>query len=226
MAPPIVLLHGFATSSARTWGETGWLDILGDSGRSVIPIDVPGHGKAPDQREAASFDTLEQDLLDQFPEEPVDAIGFSMGARLLLTIAAAHPERFNRLVVAGVGESLFRFDPSRRDAILAAVGGHLDEEDPAARFFFDLAGAPDVDRESLVAMMKSERPRLDKETLSSISCPVLVVLGDQDFAGPADQLMEALPNAKLQTLRNVDHFATPKNFGFIDGAIEFLGVFA
>ena len=35
--------------------------------------------------------------------------------------------------------------------------------------------------------------------------------------------MEALPDARLVTLRNVDHFATPKDFGCIDAALDFLG---
>jgi pimeloyl-ACP methyl ester carboxylesterase len=60
------------------------------------------------------------------------------------------------------------------------------------------------------------------EFLSTITCPVLVVLGDKDFAGPADPLLEALTDARLVTLRNVDHFATPKDFGFIDAALDFL----
>ncbi len=61
------------------------------------------------------------------------------------------------------------------------------------------------------------------EGLANITCPVLVVLGDKDFVGPADPLLEKLPDARLVTLRNVDHFATPKDFGFIDAALEFLG---
>ena len=33
-----------------------------------------------------------------------------------------------------------------------------------------------------------------------------------------------LPNARLVSLRNVDHFATTENFGFFDAAFDFLGV--
>ena len=51
---------------------------------------------------------------------------------------------------------------------------------------------------------------------------MLVVIGDRDFAGPADQLAEALPDARLVVLRNTDHFATPESFGFIDAVLEFL----
>ena len=55
MAPPIVLLHGLATSSARTWGETGWLDLLADAGRETVPIDLPGHGVAPKPHDPEAF---------------------------------------------------------------------------------------------------------------------------------------------------------------------------
>ena len=51
---------------------------------------------------------------------------------------------------------------------------------------------------------------------------MLVVLGDRDFAGPADPLVEALPDATFRPLRGVDHFATPKDFGFLDAALGFL----
>jgi hypothetical protein len=36
-------------------------------------------------------------------------------------------------------------------------------------------------------------------------------------------LAERLPDARVKVLRNVDHFATPKDFGFLDAALDFLG---
>ena len=51
---------------------------------------------------------------------------------------------------------------------------------------------------------------------------MLVVIGDRDFAGPGDLLADALPDARVVVLRNVDHFATPESFGFIDAVLEFL----
>lgn len=223
MTPPIVLVHGLATSSARTWGETGWLDLLADAGRDTIPIDLPGHGNAPKPHDAAEIGDLEGWVLDQFPAEPVDAIGFSLGARILLTIAGDHPHRFNRIVVAGVGRNLFERDEERGRAIARAIAGHQDPEDPEARHFHALAESPDIDREALAALMSTARPELDAAKLASITCPVLVVLGDNDFAGPADPLVDALADPTLVTLRNVDHFATPKSFDFIDAGLEFLG---
>jgi pimeloyl-ACP methyl ester carboxylesterase len=71
--------------------------------------------------------------------------------------------------------------------------------------------------------MSSPRPRLDDGRLAKITCPVLVVIGDKDFAGPGDPLVDALPDAQLLTLPGLDHFATPKDFRVLDAALEFIG---
>ena len=38
------------------------------------------------------------------------AVGFSLGAQLLLRLAAREPKRFRRLVVIGAGANVFRAD--------------------------------------------------------------------------------------------------------------------
>jgi pimeloyl-ACP methyl ester carboxylesterase len=222
MTPPVVLVPGFATSAARTWGDNGWLDLLADIGRTALPFDLLGHGSADKPHDPAAYDRLEQDLLDRMPSEPVDAIGFSLGARTLLALASTHPERFHSLIVAGVGRNLFETDATS-SSIAAAIDGTGDADDPIVRYFVQLAEAPDQDPIALAAFMRRPNPTaVTVEGLAAITCPVLVVLGDKDFAGPADPLLDALSDARLVTLRGVDHFATPKDFGFIDAALEFL----
>ena len=86
-----------------------------------------------------------------------------------------------------------------------------------------MARTPGNDPLALAAFLR--RPTswpITDEGLARITAPVLVVLGDDDFAGPADPLVERLPNARLVTLRRTDHFATPKNFAFLDAALDFL----
>lgn len=217
----VVLIHGFATSSARTWGDNGWLDLLADVGRTPLAIDLLGHGAAAKPHDPEAYDEMEALVLAALPPEPVDAIGFSLGARVLLTLATDHPDRFGRLVLTGVGANLLRTEGS--DLVLRAIEGEGDPTNPVVQYFAGLAQHPEVDREALAACLRSPRPVLTPERLAAVDLPVLVILGDKDFAGPGEPLVEALPDAELVTLRGVDHFATPKDFGCIDAALDFLG---
>jgi pimeloyl-ACP methyl ester carboxylesterase len=226
MTAPVVLVPGFATSAARTWGENGWLDLLSDIGRTAIPLDLLGSGTCDKPRDPEAYRNFEQHLLDRFPSEPVDAIGFSLGARTLLLLAAQHPDRFNSLIVAGVGRNLFERDQTS-ESIASAIDGSGDTEDPTVRYFAQLAQAPDQDPLALAAFLRRPpAPSITADLLGSVTCPVLVVLGDRDFAGPAEPLLSALPDARLVVLKNVDHFATPKDFGFLDAALEHLSASA
>jgi pimeloyl-ACP methyl ester carboxylesterase len=217
---PVLLVHGFATSCERTWRDNGWIDLLADAKRDVIGVDLLGHGTADKPHDSAAYDQMEALVAAQLPDGPVDAIAFSLGARVVLTLAAENPSRFGRIVVAGVGANLFRSEAS--DVIAAAVEGTGDPSNPVVQYFAGLAAQPGVDRLALAACIRRQHPPLTAEGLARITNPVLVVLGDKDFAGPADPLVEALPDATFHPLKGVDHFATPKDFGFIDAALGFL----
>ena len=221
--PPVLLLHGLATTAQRTWVETGWVDLIRESGREVICPDLPGHGDALRSHDPSDYSDLPGWVLEQMPDDSVDAVGFSMGARLLLSAAAREPRRINRLVVSGVGATLFSDDPEHAAMVRAGIAGEAAADDPVAGHFSALADEADIDRESLLALMNGMGERLTPADLEAVEMPVLVVLGDQDFAGPAEPLLGALPDASLVTLRGVDHFGTPKQFEFIDRALEFLG---
>lgn len=221
--PPVLLVHGWGGSFETTWRRNGFTELLADAGREVIGVDLLGHGTAPKPHEPEAYTDLSARIVDVLPDTPVDAVAFSLGAITTLRLAARQPERFQRLVVAGVGRNLFERDPDQRDRILAGVEGTADEDDNVARLFGQYAGQPGNDRRALAALLRcpDSGPFTD-ELLASVTCPVLVVIGDRDFAGPADRLVAALPDGKGVTLRNVDHFATPETFGFIDAALEFI----
>lgn len=224
MATPVVLVHGWGGSFASTWQASGFTELLRDAGRPVIGVDLLGHGDAPKPHDPAEYADLTRRVLDAMPDEPVDAIGFSLGAITLLRIAVDHPDRFSHLVLAGIGATLFDDDPRGTERIVAALEGTGDPDDNVGRMFANYARRPDNDLAALTAVMK--RPRgvpFTPELVAQATCPTLVVIGDRDFAGPGDPLAAALPHASLQVLRNVDHFATPESFGFIDAALEFIG---
>lgn len=220
-APPVVLLHGFATSAARTWGENGWIDLLGDTGRAVLAPDLLGHGDAPKPHDPAAYARLGDLVAEGLPDGPVDAVGFSLGARVLLQLAVREPARFRRLVVSGVGANLFRAE--RSGVVVRALRGEADSADPVARYFAGLAAHPDADPRALAALLEGGQHPLRAQDLAAVTCPTLIVLGDRDFAGPPDPLVDALPDARLVVLPRTDHFATPKDFRFIDAVLGFLG---
>ena len=105
---------------------------------------------------------------------------------------------------------------------MAGVRGEGPEDDVQAQAFRHYAEQPGNDAEALAAVLERPARELTETDLAALTAPVLVALGDRDFAGPADRLVAALPDARLVVLRNTDHFATPESFAFIDAMLGFL----
>ncbi|HYL51562.1 MAG TPA: alpha/beta fold hydrolase [Acidimicrobiia bacterium] len=218
---PVVLVHGLGSSYEHGWRPAGWIDLLADAGRRVVPVDVLGHGTAAAPHDPVAYAHLEQSVATLLPEEPFDAIGFSLGAQLLLRIAARAPARFGRLVVIGVGANLFRDEES--GALADAFERGAVPDDVTARLFVQLAASAGNDPLAMAACLRRAREPFTADELACVSCPTLVIIGDRDFAGPPDPLIEALPNAELRVLPGIDHFRVTSEFACIDAALEFIG---
>ena len=225
---PVVLIHGWGGSFATTWERSGFTALLQDADVPVIGIDLLGHGTAPKPHDPDQYADLTTRIVDALPDEPVDAIGFSLGAMTLLRLAIEHPERFRRIVLAGIGSNIFDRDDSGTQAIVAgletvAAGGDPSSLDNTVRLFTQYAGQPGNDIDALTAVMKRPpAPPITAEHCARVTCPVLVIVGDKDFVYPGDELAAAFPDGRCETLRGVDHFATTESFGFFDAALEFL----
>ena len=222
-AEPVLLIHGFASSFERNWREPGWVDVLGEEGHEVRGVDLLGHGDAPKPTDPEAYRDLDRCIEQVLPEEGrVDAVGFSLGGQLLLRVAARSPQRFRRIAVGGVGDNIFRPSGSE-DAARAVETGRAGESDhEASGAFARFAQAPGNDPAALAACLRRPHEPVRAAELAGVTVPVLVVLGDRDFVGPAEQLMAALPDARLVTLAGADHFGTPKDFRFLDAVVEFL----
>jgi pimeloyl-ACP methyl ester carboxylesterase len=223
---PVVLVHGLGSSFEHGWRAAGWIDLIGEAGRAVVPVDILGHGTAARPHDPAAYADLEQSVAAALPDVPVDAIGFSLGAQLLLRLAASEPGRFRRLVVIGAGANVFRTDSTEGLAAVfeQSVGeaGSGDGE-IATRVFVSLAAEAGNDPLAIAACLRRPPRPLTADEVGRVTCPVLVILGDKDFAGPPDPLLDALPDARLVTLRGIDHFQSPRDFACIDAALDFVG---
>ncbi|MDU0372296.1 alpha/beta fold hydrolase [Hymenobacter monticola] len=84
--PPLLLVHGIG-GSGRSWSTI--LDALAAE-HEVIAVDLPGHGASPPLAGPHTIGTL-ADALTAFLAEQgllgIDAVGSSMGARLVLELA-------------------------------------------------------------------------------------------------------------------------------------------
>ncbi|HLI53071.1 MAG TPA: alpha/beta fold hydrolase [Acidimicrobiales bacterium] len=219
----VLLVHGFASSFERNWRQPGWVDVLEEEGHRVLGVDLLGHGGAAKPAEPEAYRDLESCVEAALPaSEVVDAVGFSLGGQLLLRLAARSPRRFGRIALGGVGDNVFSVsdpEPAARavEEGLAGESGHH-----AAGAFARFAQAPGNDPAALAACLRRPHEPLTEEELSQVALPVLVVLGDRDFAGPADRLVAALPDARLVSLAGADHFGTPQDFRFIEAVVDFL----
>ncbi len=219
---PVLLVHGFTTSARRTWQEPGWIDLLTEAGRDVIAPDLLGHGDSPKPHDVEAYDNVEELIFGAVPDGTVvDAVGYSAGARVVLYLAATNPERFGKIVVGGMGGRMFQ--QREGNPILDALEGRADDNDMVGGHFKAMAEGDGNDPKALAAFIQRNQPRLDREDLARITSPVLVILGDQDFAGPAEPLAEAIPHGEAVTLKGVDHFGLPKAFAFVEQGLDFLG---
>jgi pimeloyl-ACP methyl ester carboxylesterase len=83
---PLLLVHGLG-GSTRSWDT---ISAQLAQAREVIALDLPGHGKTPEEADSGTFNGLTRSLDDWLRAEEltgIDMVGSSMGARLVLEMA-------------------------------------------------------------------------------------------------------------------------------------------
>src|SRR6202012_395423 len=138
-------------------------------------------------------------------------MGYSMGGYISTSLLLRHPERFTKVVIAGVGASYLDInaaegavaDPQRRSAVADA----LLVDDPStitsktARDFRAFAEQAGKDRRALAACMRGSRAGFTREQLAASRRPGLVVGGEKDvLTGPPGPLAAAFANGRAVTV--------------------------
>lgn len=114
--PPVLLLHGF-TGSTRTLD--GVAAGLRAAGFATIAVDLLGHGRSDAPRDPAAYamERCSEDLvrvLDAAGAPRAAVLGYSLGGRVALALAVAHPARVRGVVAVGASAGLE--DPGERAA--------------------------------------------------------------------------------------------------------------
>lgn len=227
--PPVLLIHGFASSGQVNWIETGWTETLADAGYRAIAIDNRGHGQSDKPYDPAAYvpsamagDSLA--LLDHLGIGSAAVFGYSMGARIAAFLALAHPDRVALGVWGGMGINLVTGLSDGEEIISALRAGHLSEVTGRTgrqfRIFADRTGA---DREALAACMVTSRNAMEEADVRRIAMPTLVATGSDDvMAGPAETLAALLPRGEAFTIPGRDHMRATGDPKFKAAALNFL----
>ncbi len=124
----VVLLHGMKFQ-AETWRELGTLAVLADLGLHVLAIDMPGFGKS-EPSDLSPGEVLTR-LYQQLGMAEAILIGPSMGGRIAMEFAIAHPEMISALVLVGaVGVVENQAGLSRITAPVLVIWGEEDQVSP------------------------------------------------------------------------------------------------
>lgn len=208
--PPVVIVHGWGSTYDRTWAGSNLENVLEIDGRKILRADLLGHGRARAPHDSTEYAHMAKALNEQLPvDTPVDAVGFSLGGKLLLQLACENPERFRRLAVIGVGDNLFR--PENGAAVAQALYEGLTEDTAEAlRPVLAEAIASGNDRAALAAAIQRPASVLTPDRMSAVSAEVLLIVGDLDvIAGSADALAMSIPQVTTIALEGVDHVSSP-----------------
>jgi pimeloyl-ACP methyl ester carboxylesterase len=218
--PPVVLVHGFASSSEHNWVRPGWRDALESRGHRVMLMDLPGHGGNTTAGGGLAAVGQLTELASSFPE--VDLVGFSAGARVCALAAAGGQVPVRRLVLAGLGDGSLAGADRSGDRAAMSMTGPLDEADIRGRLFHRMAATAGNDPAALEAFLAAPAGDLTPGLLARIASPTLLIIGERDHLGPADQLAASVPDSELVTLPRIDHFATTGRLEAIMAALRFL----
>jgi pimeloyl-ACP methyl ester carboxylesterase len=240
---PVLLIHGFSSSSKLNWEDTGWLAAFLEAGRRVITVDLPGHGRsgAPEDLDSYTPSRIRADLLqivfdagvrpvdEGDPASGVDVVGYSLGSRLAWEFGATQPELVHRMVLGGpnIADPLAAFDLIGAQRYLADGTPIADESTAGLLKMAMLLPSNNIFALlSLVEAIKAE-PFDPAEAVPHM--PMLLVAGDKDErATTMSQLAElglrAGSMAEQLVLPGRNHSNAITSRAFKQGAISFLGV--
>ena len=233
---PVLLVHGFASSTELNWMATGWVRDLNAAGRRVFTVDLPGHGSshAPLEADAYAPSRLLQHLLDVLSRagvrpraaddaaSGVDLVGYSLGSRLAWELAVLRPDLVNRVVLGGMSAE----DPLA-DFDLAAVDRFLSDSTPidheaTSALLALMQRAPDANTAALLRLVSGIKTEHFAPKAAVPTRPMLFVSGDRDSVATGASELAALANSEVLSLPARTHTNAVSSRAFKQAAIEFL----
>jgi pimeloyl-ACP methyl ester carboxylesterase len=231
-AGTVVLVHGFATNAEENWRRLGWYGAFERRGARVVALDLRGHGRSEKPHDASAYTVASMaadvvGLMDHLGIGRADVMGYSLGARLAATVAAANPGRVTNLVLGGVGARLLAPREVEPGAMTMAQAMRAPDasaiSDATLRGFRQFADNQGEDRLALAACSEGLAASIGGVDFSAVRAPTLVVAGDRDeLAGAPDDLAAIIAGAKAVVLPGCDHFGAIPHALFKAAVFDFL----
>ena len=230
--PAVLLIHGFPFDRAMWRFQVGPLTA---AGYRVVVAELPGFGRTEEVGATApaldSVDAMARELLrllDRLRIAKVTVVGFSMGGYVALALAAQAKDRLAGLVLIDTrAEADSEEARQKRDATIASVqaqgtrglamamlatqlseGTRASERLLAEEVRAMMLRQP---KATVVAGLKAMRDRPDRrDLLPTLSCPVLVLVGEHDKVTPLDSaktMLGASRKGELKVIEGAAHLS-------------------
>ncbi|MBX3171591.1 MAG: alpha/beta fold hydrolase [Candidatus Eremiobacteraeota bacterium] len=239
---PLLLIAGLASDAVS---YTFQVEPLNQHHRLLL-CDNRGVGRSPKPPGPYTIEQMAQDILEFLPEEKVHILGHSMGGAIAQHLAAHHPERIGKLILACTQQ---RFQ-GRTMAIVESWAGLLKYNPEAAllgRSLFPWLYTQDFldqpgNLQACIDALQAHPYRLEADAIAAqvaalktfqplaIKVPTLVLAADQDLlTTPANarQLYQSIPGSHFKVLENTGHscmLQTPQAFN--QAVLEYLNTSA
>ena len=217
--PTVVLIHG-GILDRRMWNNEAheWASRF-----RVVRYDLRGHGRSDNiTTPFSAIDDLAS-VLDAVGARRAHLVGLSLGSRVALDFALTHPDRVDRLVLAGPfpsGMPVTERIPGLDSLIAAATRGDVQRAAAVTADMPAFAAPPDKAMwvRSIVmsnARVYGQSPTAERQLstpamlrLADVRAPTLIILGDRegrDIKAAADSLARGIHGAQRVVVPGAGH---------------------
>ena len=200
-APPLLLLHGGLSATENFTPHI--LPPVQDRFH-IYGYDRTGHGRTGIREGFYHFEFQRDEAIAYIEDvigEPTHILGHSDGGIIALMVAIARPELVLSIIATGTNYTW--------DAELTLGGEVIITDENRAEFAERSPDAPEVLDQIIHKAYEvwATEPNMTLEELATITCPTLVVNGDNEPFSPHHgvDLFQALPNGRLAIIPGSPH---------------------
>jgi pimeloyl-ACP methyl ester carboxylesterase len=245
---PVLFLHAFPLNRQMWQGEL--MTLLGDERYRLVALDWRGFGESDITTPVSTMEIFADDvagLMDSLGIQEAVLCGLSMGGYATFAFLRKYPQRVAGLILADTrpgadgSEAQINRENVARIAETQGTGAIADLQVPRVLSEYTLQHHPEVElrvrqmidaatTQGIAAASRGMAQRVDSTgLLSGITCPTLVIVGEQDVLTPpsiAQEYAAQIPGAQCVVIQHAGHLSNLEQpEAFLQTMRGFLGSF-